>query len=118
MIIDDSETLRAQLRRCLEDSGYLVVEGIDGLDGLDRIQQESVIDLIICDVNMPKMDGLTMISKLRQMDKWKATPVLMLTTESGADLKAKGKEVGVRAWVTKPYNQEALLNAIKKIAVS
>jgi two-component system, chemotaxis family, chemotaxis protein CheY len=115
LIVDDSETLRTQLRSQLEESGYTVIEGHDGVDGLEKLTAQSTVDLIICDVNMPNMDGLTMVTKVRQNDAWKTIPILMLTTETSADMKAKAKEIGIRAWVTKPYVPEKLLMAIQKV---
>jgi two-component system, chemotaxis family, chemotaxis protein CheY len=82
---------------------------------LEKLTAQSTVDLIICDVNMPNMDGLTMVTKVRQNDAWKTIPILMLTTETSADMKAKAKEIGIRAWVTKPYVPEKLLMAIQKV---
>ncbi len=115
LIVDDSETLRSQLRKHLEQAQLTVLEAVDGVDGLEKYRSHPEIKLVICDVNMPNMDGMTMIEKVRQIEAGKNIPVLMLTTESGADLKARGKELGLRAWVTKPYVAETLVAAVKKL---
>jgi two-component system chemotaxis response regulator CheY len=115
LIVDDSETLRVQLRKHLEDSGFLVIEGFDGIDGLEKLKQEGSVDMIICDVNMPRMNGLTMLSHVRQEAAWKSVPILMLTTEARPQMKNEAKTLGVKAWVTKPYLADKLLNAVKKI---
>ncbi len=114
IVIDDSETIRGQLRKDLEPAGFTVVEAVDGLDGLNVVKDNSDAKLIVCDVNMPKMDGVTLIQKLTSEIANKI-PILMLTTESNDDMRAKGKANGVVAWVVKPYNPDKLVPAIKKI---
>jgi two-component system chemotaxis response regulator CheY len=115
LIVDDSETLRHQLKRDLEAAGHTVVEAVDGADGLEKFQGRQDLELILCDVNMPNMDGLTMVSKLAAALKAKNIPVFMLTTEASAEMKARAKESGVRAWITKPYIAEKLISAIQKV---
>jgi two-component system chemotaxis response regulator CheY len=115
MIVDDSETLRVQLRQDLETAGYQVVEGVDGVNGLETLEKNKDCSLIICDVNMPNMDGFTMCTKVHQTPEFKAVPIFMLTTESSPEMKVKGKEAGVLAWITKPYVAEKMLAAIGKV---
>lgn len=115
LIVDDSEAIRIQLRKDLESRGHIVTEGVDGFDGLAQLQNSEGIELIICDVNMPKMDGLSMVSKISQEGKYAGIKIFMLTTEGSADMKTRGKEAGVKAWITKPYIPEKLLSAIEKI---
>ena len=115
LLVDDSETLRTQVKKVLEKNGYEVVEGGNGLEGLEQIKAHSDIALILCDVNMPEMDGLTMIEKLAADTSAKKTPIFMLTTESSMDMKTRGKAAGVMAWVTKPFVEEKILAAIKKV---
>ncbi len=115
LVVDDSETLRSQLKKALEDGGHQVVEGFDGQDGLEDLEKNPDVKLILCDVNMPRMDGLTMIRKVREKDAFKTLPVFMLTTESSPEMKAQGKESGVMAWVVKPFVAEKLLGAISKV---
>jgi len=115
LIVDDSETLRSQLRKALEEAGHEVVEGYDGVNGLETLNSNPDVELILCDVNMPEMDGLTMLGKVSENDSFNKIPIFMLTTESNADMKEKGKAVGVKAWVTKPFVPEKLLGAVKKV---
>lgn len=116
LIVDDSETLRSQLRSTLESAGHEVVEGMDGMNGLETYNQNPDVQLIICDVNMPNMDGLTMCERLTSvLPAQKKIPVFMLTTESNADMKARGKAAGVMAWITKPYAADKLLEVVKKV---
>ncbi len=115
LIVDDSEALRTQLREDLEAHSHTVIEAFDGLNGLDQIKKTEGIDLIICDVNMPNMDGLSMCAKLSEMPKYAAMNIFMLTTEASTEMKARGKTVGVKAWIIKPYTLDKLLMAIDKI---
>ena len=114
IVVDDSETIRNQLRKDLESAGFSVVEAVDGVDGFNVAKEHKDAKLILCDVNMPKMDGVTMVQKLKS-DLSNSIPIIMLTTESSDDMRSKGKESGVVAWVVKPYKSEKLLPAIKKI---
>ena len=115
LIVDDSEAIRIQLRKDLESKGHNVIEAIDGIDGLAQLEKATDTELIICDVNMPKMDGLSMIAKVNQNPKFTSIKIFMLTTEGSVDMKARGKEIGVKAWITKPYVAEKLLQAVDKI---
>jgi two-component system, chemotaxis family, chemotaxis protein CheY len=112
LIVDDSETLRTQLRKDLESRGHNVIEAIDGLDGLEKLKANMDVKLILCDVNMPNMDGLTMCEMVNKGKDEMKLPILMLTTEANASMKARAKGAGVRAWVTKPYVTEKLLAAV------
>lgn len=115
MVVDDAETQRFQLKKDFESAGYNVVEAVDGVDGLKKLSENADISLIICDVNMPNMDGLTMCSKIHAEGKFKELPIFMLTTEASPELKQTGKSVGVRAWITKPYVAAKILEAAKKV---
>ncbi len=115
LIVDDSETLRVQLREALEDAGYEVVEGIDGADGLQVATAHSDVKLIITDFNMPKMDGITMVSKVRALPAYGKVPILMLTTEATPEVKGAGKAVGILAWIVKPMAPAKVIAAIEKI---
>lgn len=114
IIVDDSDTIRSQLKKDLEAAGFSAVEAVDGLDGFNIVKANGDAKLIVCDVNMPKMDGVTLIQKLKS-DLSNAIPIVMLTTESNDEMRAKGKENGVVAWVVKPYKADKLIPAIKKI---
>ncbi len=116
LIVDDSETLRTQLKKDLEGGGHQVLEAHDGLHGLEVLEQNKTeIKLIICDVNMPRMDGLSMCQKIHENPSVTKIPKIMMTTESSPEMKSKGKAAGVLAWVTKPYVAEKLLSVIGKL---
>jgi len=115
LIADDSETLRLELKEVLERGGHLVIEALDGADGLKKAEEHQGIQLIISDYNMPGIDGITMISKIKQIDRYKEVPVGMLTTESSKELKQSGKEAGVVVWVVKPFDRERLLKTVDKV---
>lgn len=115
IIIDDSETLRSQVRKALESAGHQIVEAVDGLDGFAKITENTDAKLVLCDVNMPNMDGLSMCQKVSKTPSLKAPPIFMLTTEANPEMKAKGKEAGVLAWITKPFDEKKLLSAVEKI---
>jgi two-component system chemotaxis response regulator CheY len=113
LVVDDSETVRAQLKKDLASKGHEVTEAADGELGLQAYDKSGGVDLIICDVNMPKMDGLTMCSKLAT--KGNKAPIFMLTTEGSETMKTQAKSFGVRAWIIKPYVAEKLLMAVEKV---
>ncbi len=115
LIVDDSETLRIQLREALETAGYSVVEGVDGADGLKVAGANLDIKMVITDFNMPLMDGVTMASKMRQIPTFVKTPILMLTTEATPDIKASGKNAGILAWIVKPLVPSKVIPAIEKV---
>ena len=115
LIVDDSEHQRFQLRKDLESAGHLVIEGCDAHDGLEKLWQNPDVALIICDVNMPGMDGITMCSKVFESAKFPGLPIFMLTSEASAELKKSAKQYGVRAWITKPYVASKLLEAVQKV---
>ncbi len=115
LIVDDAETVRSQLRKELETAGYLVIDAADGILGIEAIEREPDVALVISDVNMPRMDGLTMSKKIHEKENFKSVPIIVMTTESSLEMKTIGKEAGVLAWITKPYDPTKLLAALKKI---
>lgn len=116
MVIDDSASVRAVVKLNLTREGYDVVEAVDGADALKKAESENV-DLFVCDVNMPNMDGLTFVKKIKQMDKYKFSPVIMLTTESQEEKKLQGMAFGVKAWLVKPFQPEQLMGAVAKLLI-
>ena len=115
LIVDDSEALRTQLREDLESRSHTVLQAFDGLNGLEQVKKNEGIDLIICDVNMPNMDGLSMCAKLSENPEYAKMNIFMLTTEASTEMKARGKTVGVKAWIIKPYALDKLLMAVDRI---
>ena len=115
LIVDDSSTVRHQLRAALEEAKYTVVDAADGQNGLELLNRDKDISLVLCDINMPKMDGLTIVRKAKDKNDLVNIPILMLTTESSPEMKLKGKELGVVGWITKPFNGPKLVVAIEKL---
>ncbi|HJV86092.1 MAG TPA: response regulator [Noviherbaspirillum sp.] len=116
MIVDDSVSLRQVVGIALKGAGYEVLEGSDGVDALSKLKGQKV-HLIISDVNMPKMDGITFLTAVKQMPAYKFTPVIMLTTESEESKKRQGQAAGAKAWVVKPFKPDLLLNAVQKLVL-
>lgn len=114
LAVDDSSSMRQMVSFTLKGAGYEVVEAVDGQDALNKAKSDR-FDLIVTDVNMPVMDGITFIKNLRGEANYKFTPMLMLTTESASDKKAEGKAAGATGWIVKPFNPEQLLNVVKKV---
>jgi two-component system chemotaxis response regulator CheY len=114
MIIDDSVSLRQVVGIALGAAGYEVIEACDGRDALAKLNGVK-IHLMICDVNMPNLDGIGFLQAKRELPNYKFTPVIMLTTEAGEDKKREGQAAGARAWVVKPFKPEQLLLAVAKL---
>jgi two-component system chemotaxis response regulator CheY len=106
--------MRQMVAFTLKSAGFAVVEGSNGQEGLQRLDGQKV-ELIIADLNMPVMDGMTMIRQIRSRSQYKFTPILMLTTESQETKKAEGKAAGATGWIVKPFNPDQLLAVIKKV---
>lgn len=112
LIVDDSTMLRDMLNYALNEGGYTdVTEAVDGVDGLAKAKMHDY-DLIITDVNMPNMDGLSLISELRKVSQYTKKPILVLTTERSDEMKAKGKAAGATGWIVKPFVPDQLLKAV------
>lgn len=117
LVVDDTASVRQAVGFTLQEAGYEIVEAEDGMDALDKLDGQK-LDIIVCDVNMPRMDGITFLEKITTDDayaSYRFIPLIMLTTESGEDKKAIGKKLGARAWMVKPFKHEQLLSAIKKL---
>jgi len=114
LIVDDSSSLRNVVKIALVDAGYDVIEGGDGTEGIKALDGRKV-HLIISDVNMPNMDGISMVKEIKKMANYQFTPIIMLTTEAGDDIKSQGKAAGVKAWVVKPFKPDQMLNAVSKL---
>ena len=114
LVVDDSVSMRKLVGATLTDAGHEVTEASDGCEALEIAKKEEA-DLVITDVNMPNMDGIELIRQLRGLPQYKFTPMLLLTTESGADKKAEGKAAGATGWLVKPFNPDQLLATISKV---
>ena len=114
LIVDDSASIRQVVGIALRGAGFDVLEAVDGVDGLKKCDGQK-IHLIISDVNMPQLDGVNFVKALKQLPSYKFTPVIMLTTEGKESTMLEGKAAGVRAWVLKPFQPAALLDAVAKL---
>lgn len=121
-VVDDSKTVRASLEYTLVKGGYEVAFAEDGMDGISQLENlkhyGKLPALIITDVNMPKMDGITFIQALKKNPAFQHVPILVMTTESEKELKIEGKKAGAAGWLVKPFNPEQLKNIVNKLAKS
>ncbi len=114
LVVDDSASLRQVVSIALKGAGYDVIEGCDGKDALTKLDGRK-IHLIISDVNMPNMDGISFVKAVKQLPAYKFTPVIMLTTEAGDSKKQEGQAAGAKAWVVKPFQPPQMLAAVAKL---
>jgi two-component system, chemotaxis family, chemotaxis protein CheY len=114
LIVDDSSSVRQVVGIALRGAGYEVLEGVDGRDGLNKLDGRKV-HLIISDVNMPNMDGITFVTEVKKLAAYKFTPIIMLTTESQEAKKLQGQAAGAKAWVVKPFQPNQVLAAVSKL---
>ena len=114
MVIDDSAALRQTVRDALVDAGYEVIGAADGQEALGMLDG-SKIDLMICDVHMPRMDGLTFVREVKRLAGYRFVPVIMLTTESSEKSRLAGLTAGAKAWVVKPFRPDQILHAVSKL---
>jgi two-component system chemotaxis response regulator CheY len=113
LVIDDSPTVRQQVGLALSQAGFQVVEAVDGLDAIGKV--DASVAMLICDVNMPRMNGLEMLEKLRTDVRWKTLPVVMLTTEGQPALIERAKKAGAKGWIIKPFKAELLVAAVQRL---
>jgi two-component system chemotaxis response regulator CheY len=116
MIVDDSASVRQVVGIALRSAGYEVLEGCDGRDALAKLTGQKV-HLIVSDVNMPNMDGITFVKGVKALAAYRFTPVIMLTTESQEAKKKEGQAAGAKAWITKPFQPATLLSAVEKLVL-
>lgn len=114
LTVDDSASIRQMVKFTLSKEGYNVVEACDGKDALSKISGVPV-DMVVTDLNMPNMDGITLIKELRAQPRYKFIPIIMLTTESQDSKKSEGKSAGATGWIVKPFKPEQLLTVTKKV---
>ena len=114
LVVDDSTTMRQMVAFTLTSAGHDVTEAPDGNQALAKAKQKK-FDLVITDVNMPGMNGIDLVQSLRALPDCKFIPILVLTTEAGAELKQKGRSAGATGWIVKPFNPEILLETLKKV---
>lgn len=115
LVVDDSSTVRNDVGDFLKSNGLTVALAVDGKDGLVKLKADPSIKLIVCDVNMPNMDGLTMVEKVRSELKNSTVNIIMLTTENSPGMKDRGKAAGIKGWIVKPFKGDAVLATFKKL---
>ena len=115
LMVDDSSMIRLIVSKAATKAGYDIVTATNGEDGLSKLSANGDIDLILSDINMPVMGGLEMIRIIKENEKTKYIPIVMLTTESKEELKQQGRELGVKAWMVKPFNEKTFLKAMMKL---
>lgn len=114
LVVDDSASMRQMIKFTLDIAGHKVTEAADGSQGL-KLAESTNFDLVISDINMPNMNGIEMTSSIRGLSNHKSTPILLLTTESGADKKGEGKKAGATGWLVKPFDPEQLTKIVNKV---
>ena len=115
VVVDDSRTARQQVRITLTGAGYEVIEAVDGNDGLLKIMSNADAALVVCDVNMPNLNGLEMLKALRLEQPGAQMPIIMLTTEAQPALLQQAKQAGAKGWIVKPFKPEMLVAAVRKL---
>lgn len=115
LVVDDSATVRSEVSYFLEEAGMSVISANDGKDGLKQLQSDPNIKVVISDVNMPNMDGLTMAEKIREELGNSDVNIIMLTTVSDKDMKQRAKAAGVKGWIVKPFRGENVIGSIKRL---
>jgi two-component system chemotaxis response regulator CheY len=115
LTVDDSRTMRDMLRLALTAAGFDVVQAVDGLDGLDVLNRENP-ELVITDINMPKMDGFGFIEGARKIERFRVAPILVLTTESDPEKKQRARASGATGWIVKPFDPIKLVDVIRRVA--
>jgi two-component system, chemotaxis family, chemotaxis protein CheY len=115
LVVDDSSTVRTEVGDFLKKSGLDVSFAVDGRDGLSKLRADPGVKLVVCDVNMPNMDGLTMAEKVRGELGNASVHIVMLTTENSPTMKERGKAAGIKGWIVKPFNGDAVLGSFRKL---
>lgn len=116
LVVDDSSTVRNEVGSFLQSNGLQVATAVDGRDGLAKLRADPSVKLVLCDVNMPNMDGLTMVEHVRGELNNATVNIVMLTTENSPAMKERGKAAGIKGWIVKPFNGPAVLASLRKLA--
>ena len=115
LTVDDSRTMRDMLRLALADAGYRVVQAVDGVHGLEVLSSERP-NVIITDINMPRLDGFGFIEQVRTDSRFLGVPILVLTTESSADKKSLARRAGATGWIVKPFDSMKLVDVVRRVS--
>ena len=113
LVVDDTRSMRRMVSTVLQGAGYSVEEAADGAEALEKAKGR-VYDLVVTDQNMPRMDGISLVRPLRQLSQYDAVAVIVLSTETGADLKARGRAAGATGWMAKPFDPEKMLDVVRQ----
>jgi len=116
LAVDDSVTMLQTISLSLEKEGYKVITASDGVEGLNVLKGGEKFDVIITDVNMPNMDGIALTAEIRKLEKYKFTPIIVLTTESQVGKKEDGKQAGATGWIVKPFKPEQLVSVVRRVS--
>ena len=115
LVVDDSSTVRQQVSLALSQAGFAILEAADGAEGLAAVNSKAAIDMVVCDVNMPVLNGLEMVEKIKSRPEHRALPILMLTTEGQPSLIKRAKTAGAVGWIVKPFDANQLVQAAKHL---
>ena len=115
LIVDDSAAMRGQIHDVLAGAGFDCVEAADGMEGLQAIASRSDLAAVLCDINMPRMNGLQMLEFVKSKGHLAALPIIVLTTEGQVRLVEQAKRAGAKGWVVKPFKAELLIAAVHKV---
>jgi two-component system, chemotaxis family, chemotaxis protein CheY len=115
--VDDSASMRQMVSLTLKSAGHDVLSAVDGVDGLAQANSGAPVDLVITDVNMPNMDGITLVRELRRLPQYQGVPMLVLTTEASSEKKQEGRAAGATGWIVKPFDPARLLATVQKVLV-
>lgn len=115
LAVDDSMSMRQLVRATLQGAGYKVAQAVNGVEALEYAKTHAAPQLVLSDVNMPDMDGLTLVRELRALPDYRHIPILMLTTESGPEIRKRAKEFGATGWIVKPFSPQELVATVKRI---
>jgi two-component system, chemotaxis family, chemotaxis protein CheY len=116
LVVDDSETVRAQVRHALAVTGYEIIEAADGVEGVAKVRSIGDLAMALCDVNMPRMNGLEMVAEVRRGGS--SIPIVMLTSEAQPSMIQSARQLGARGWIVKPFKPELLVAAVTKVVES
>lgn len=116
LTVDDSRTMRDMLKLALTGAGHSVIQADDGINGIQALEEAAHVDLIITDINMPRMDGFGLIDQVRRDPKNRVIPILVLTTETEPAKKQRARDAGATGWIIKPFDAEKLLAAVRRVA--
>jgi len=115
LIVDDSPSVRQQVGMALKQGGFEVVDGVDGVDGVEKLRKDSSIGMVICDINMPRLNGLEMVEQVKSDARFAKLPIVMLTSEDNPVLVERAKKAGAKGWIIKPFRADLLVATVRKL---